>query len=49
MLLITSRKAKEDEIEASREMIPSPSNDCIVLGECKKVILRELYQDIEKK
>ena len=32
--------AREDQIEACREMIPSPADDC------RKVILREFYQEI---
>jgi len=27
----------------------SPSNDCIVLDECRKVILQEIYQEIWEK
>ena len=32
-------KTKEDEIEALRGTIPLCANDCIVLGECRKVVL----------
>ena len=46
---MTLGKAEEDEIEAHSEMIPLPSNDCIVLGECRKVVFQEVYLEMSEK
>ena len=44
MLKSASGRAEEGEVEACVKLIPSPSGDCTVLGEWRKVFFREIYQ-----